>query len=146
MSDNSMDDVRAFELRVGNVSSPDGQTSVTVERDGTFIVRHEAREGDERTKEPVREEQRGDVREVLDVGPEQLLVHAAAAVGAGDDDFPQRPGVPDEAIVHILLRTSGGERTRRLWIGDAERDRAAGQLLVPLRTLVERATDGRRYL
>ena len=148
--------VDAVEAAVGDVFSPDGRTTVRVERDGHFVVVHEwidertpgapenaeqqGKEGDEHERDQ-REEHRGDVRE-LDVEPERLFETVGSLPIS--DDFPTRPGLPDEPILTLTIESAAGSRTGRMWLRDAEQ--RFDELVDPLRTIVERATDGRRYL
>jgi len=150
------DVVDAFEAGVGDISSPDGRTTLRVERQGRFLVAHEWIEewasdssenaeqrgkDEERQEGQQREESRGDVRE-LGIEPEPLF----ALVGAlpTRDDFPNRPGLPDEPILTLSIESASGSRIERMWLRDAEHK--LDELIDPLRTIVERATDGRRYL
>ena len=150
------DVVDAFEAGVGDISSPDGRTTLRVEREGQFLVAHEwieekapdssetaEQQGKEQERDQgeQREESRGDVRE-LGVEPERLF----AVVGSvpAHDDFPSRLGLPDEPILTLTVESSSGTRIERMWLRDAEQE--LDDLIVPLRTIVERATDGRRYL
>jgi hypothetical protein len=133
---------------VGEVGSPDGRTSVRVERSGRYVVVHEwVEERTEHTKqgEPEggerREEAGGDVRE-LDIDPEEMF--AAVDELPRHVDFPNRPGLPDEAIVTFTIESDAGSTVERMWLRDAERE--AARLVAPLKAVVERATDGRRYL
>jgi hypothetical protein len=133
---------------VGEVASPDGRTSVRVDRGGRYLVVHEWVE--DRNVRPgqgkpeggeQREEVDGDVRE-LDIDPDELF--AAVDELPKHVDFPNRPGLPDEPIVTFTIESDAGSTVERMWLRDAERE-AAG-LISPLKTVVERATDGRRYL
>jgi hypothetical protein len=151
MSTDSIDEIYDFELAVGEVTALDGRTSVRVDREGQFLVTHEWIEDDgpEPTKDvPAddqrgrrREESRGDVRE-LDIEPVQLL-RQAAGLPQGRE-FPPRPGIPDEPIVTVEIRSASGTRVERMWLRDAEKEFAG--FTDSLRTIVTRATDGRRYL
>lgn len=151
------DTVREFEAQVGSVESLDGQTRVRVVRSGDFVIAHE-QAAEARTDagdgEPTQgrgkgkeegegqgEEARGNVRQLLDLDPDVLFEQLPLAV---DDRFPSRPGLPDEPILTIVLDTEAGTRVTRMWLRDAEE--RAPRLVDPLRAIVERATDGRRYL
>lgn len=153
------DVVDAFEAAVGDISGPDGRTTVRLERKGQFLVVHEwieerepgpAEQQDKEQQEQQepkrergeqREESRGDVRE-LGVEPERLFVLIESV--PVHDDFPRRPGLPDEPILTLTVESAAGARSQRMWLRDVERE--LDELIAPLRTVVERATDGRRYL
>lgn len=144
------DNVREFEAQVGSVESLDGQTRVRIARSGDFVIAHEQTAEEEPTQPRGKgqdenggqgEEARGNVRELLDLDPDVLFEQLPLAV---DDGFPSRPGLPDEPILTIVLNTEAGTRTTRMWLRDAEE--RASRLIDPLRAIVERATDGRRYL
>jgi hypothetical protein len=149
----SDEDTIALAAAVGEVTSPDGRTTVRVERSGKFQVVHEwIEEGQEQPKhgepkhdEPKggeqREETDGDVRE-LDIDPDRLF--ATLDELPSHVEFPNRPGIPDEPIVTFTIESAKGPTVERMWLRDAEKQ--ASGLVSTLKTVVERATDGRRYL
>lgn len=154
MTDTIKESVQSFGAQVGAPTSLDGLTQVNVDREGTFVVVHEwvgdeSREGRDKKaagdeSDVQREEVRGDIREFLDVSPDELFTKLGAVTV--EDDFPRRPGLPDEPILRILIEGDGETRVVRMWLRDAENDRGVAPLLASLRALVEGATDGRRFL
>ncbi len=145
-------DANTFEVAVGDVASPDGRTSLRVEREGRFVVAHEwideqrpddsksTQQGDD-GGDRRREEYEGNVGE-LGIEPSTLFEQVEAL--PQDRAFPNRPGLPDEPILTLEIDSPSGRRLQRMWLRDAEQEAAA--LFDDLRTIVERATDGRRYL
>jgi len=122
--------IKAFGAQVGAPTSLDGLTQINVDREGAFVVVHEwvAEEPREsRDKKaaggepaPQREEVRGDIREFLEVGPDELFTKLGGV--PVEDDFPRRPGLPDEPILRILIEGDGEPRVVRMWLRDAEKD------------------------
>lgn len=144
------DEIDHFELAVGEVTGLDGRTSVRVDHEGRFVVAHEwiddeptstKDESDDDRRGPRREESSGDVRE-FDIEPAQLFRQAAEL--PRERTFPPRPGIPDEPIVTVEIRSASGVRVERMWLRDAEKEFAG--FTDTMRTIVTRATDGRRFL
>jgi hypothetical protein len=146
--------VQSLGAEVGAPTSPDGITQVNVDREGTFVVVHEW-VGDEPRKgrteratgdesDVQREEVRGDIREFLDESPDELFTKLGGV--NVEDDFPPRPGLPDEPILTITIEGDGERHVVRMWLRDAENDPGVAPLLESLRSLVEGATDARRFL
>jgi len=139
------EDVASFEVHVGGPESPDGRTGIRIERNGSFIITHDQAVGERNEEEEAAHEQvEGDMREILGIEPDRLFARVEAIEPR--DDFPARLGVPDEPIIELTVTTSIGSRTTRMWMRDAEADSQVQQLLEPLRAIVERATDGQRFL
>lgn len=133
------EDIRSIEFQVGATEHPDGLTRIEINRSGSFVVTHE-QSGDEE----VRERTEGEVGEFAGIEAEKIFAQIATIEPS--DDFPTRQGVPDEPIVVIRFETATGARTTRMWLRDVEDDRKLGPALNSMRTIVERSTDGKRYL
>ncbi len=147
--------IEALRAAVGQNDSPDGRTSVQVDRQGQFWVEHRQvveylAQGDQGPdqrgeKEPEVERVEGSVTDVIDVDLNELLARAAEL--PWEQLFPNRLGLPDEPVIEFHVEDAAGqERSVQAWLRDIEKDPSLAQLLDPLRSLVERSTDGRRYL
>jgi hypothetical protein len=128
-----MADERELVATVGAPTSPDGQTRVRLADSGRLVVQWERVPDDvpdveQRPKEPERREETGE----LGVDPGPLFERSARF--PWDQEFPTRPGVPDEAILEWDLREDDRSRTTlRVWLGDAERDPNMAPVLDALR-------------
>jgi hypothetical protein len=129
---------------VGAPTSPDGQTRVTLSGTGALLVQWlrqpDERDEQQRPGKPERREEKGE----LGIDPAPLFERAVRF--PWDQRFPNRPGVPDEAIVEWDVADQGERRQVRVWINDAEDDPAMGSVLAALRDGTARLTGGEIYL
>jgi hypothetical protein len=129
---------------VGAPASPDGQTRVTLSGTGALLVqwirRLDERDEQKRPGKPEQREEKGEIG--LDPAP---LFERTNRFPWGQR-FPNRPGVPDEAIVEWDVSDQGERRQVRVWINDAEDDPAMGPVLTALRDGTARLTGGEIYL
>ena len=133
-------------VTVGNPSAPDGQTRVEVSGTGRFEAEQVG--GDAGTKASVLEARDAARRSEGAIRKEELerLFYQASLLPA-ERDFPNRRGIPDEAIVEYRFeRADGAVMTARAWLRDAEKDPALGSVLRELRGLLKRFSDDRIYL
>lgn len=141
----------SLQLQVGNASAPDGVTRVRMDGLGNLAAAQyrrtpeaadrEQKGGDEQ-KEPESEEVKGEVP-----ADEAVRMFDQVSLAPWDSRFPQRPGIPDEAIVEVRLQRAGRESaTMKMWLRDAEKDVAIGPVLEQLRRRVGELSGGRIYL
>lgn len=130
-----------YELRVdvGEPESLDGQTSVTVDGTGSMVIEHvTVGKGKEAVAEPRAWRM------------EPAAVQPLLAIAASFDwkcPFPQRKGIPDEAVVRWTIHDrKGGEVTCRTWLRDAEKNETMRKVLDALRAELGKATNGALYL
>jgi hypothetical protein len=142
--------IESLQAAVGEVASFHGRTSVNLDRNGNFVVEHQHRVGKEtdETKESKAldiDRVEGSLAEIAEFDAKEVF--KASRSVPWEDRFPNRLGIPDEPIVEFQVVTEKGEtRTARAWLRDVEKDPGMSQLLQPLRVLVSRATEGRRFL
>ena len=141
-----MADERELVATVGEPATPDGQTRVRLADTGRLVVQWERQLGDDDdVKKPPMEAERREESGELDRDPTPLFEHTERF--PWDQEFPPRPGVPDEAIVEWDLRADDrSRRTLRVWLGDAERDPSMGPVLNALREGTAQLTGGDVYL
>lgn len=126
----------ALTVRVGELAAPGGQTELTVHGDGSVVASQ--REANARLAL--------EARSRLETPQTEFLMRSAEQF-TWADAFPPRPGIPDEPIVRWTLQGPGGRTaSARMWLRDAERSPLTGEVLVLLRQVIERASDGRMYL
>ena len=141
----------SLQLQVGNASAPDGVTRVRMDGLGNLAAAQyrrvpdaagrEPKEGEARN-EPESEEVKGEVP-----ADEAVRMFDQVSLAPWDRRFPQRPGIPDEAIVEVRLQRAGRESaTMKMWLRDAEKDVAIGPVLEQLRRRVGELSGGRIYL
>jgi hypothetical protein len=121
-------------ISVGERASPEGRTRATVDAAGMIVVEHEQAEVEE-MRNPLRGEM-----------PDGRDLMAKADDFPWDSSFPQRPGIPDEAVVVWTLSSPRGSREARFWIGDVESDERMHAVLHALREAVRRVSQGELYL
>ena len=148
----------SLQLQVGNASAPDGVTRVRMDGLGNLAAAQyrraaeatgreqeaagrQQKEGEDR-KEPASDEVKGEVP-----AEEAARMFDQVSLAPWDTRFPQRPGIPDEAIVEVRLQRAGRESaTMKMWLRDAEKDVANGPVLEQLRRRVGELSGGRIYL
>lgn len=121
-------------IRVGQPTAPDGLTRAQVDANGTVVVEHQQSDAEEK-----RESLRGEL-------PEARELIERAADFPWDSSFPQRPGIPDEAVAVWRLSGPQGEREARFWIGDVESDERMREVFTILRAAVDRLSRGELFL
>ena len=143
----------SLQVEVGNASAPDGVTRVRMDGLGNIaaaqyrrvpdMAGREGKETEQREpKEPESEEVKGEMR-----AEEAVRLFDQVSLAPWDRRFPQRPGIPDEAIVEVRLQRAGRESaTMKMWLRDAEKDVAIGPVLEQLRRRVGELSGGRIYL
>jgi len=161
MADEYMPFDRAFaaeyslQVDVGEADAPDGVTRVQVDGSGNIEatqVRNEA--GEPEPREPVGKGRKTErdaepstrVKGTIPAEEAQYLFEQVSLAPWGRR-FPQRPGIPDEAIVEVRLRRQRGDAASiKLWLREAEKDPALGPMLKVLRRHLEELSGGRIYL
>lgn len=143
-----------LQVDVGQATAPDGITRVRVEGSGVLEAAQVRRasatssrqEMDLQAKGPPPEQETA--RASGKISPEQVTgLFEQASLAPWNDRFPQRPGIPDEAIVEVRFGRADRESgSVRLWLRDAEKDDALGPMLAQLRKHVGEFSDGRIYL
>ncbi|MBA2529327.1 MAG: hypothetical protein H0V19_05095 [Euzebyales bacterium] len=137
-------DASQLVAEVGEPSSPDGRTRVTLHRDGRLVVQWErsAPQDPKQGRERERREEAGEL------GQDPQAVFERASRFLWDQDFPTRPGLPDEAILVWQLGGADDRRTAtvKVWLEDAEGDPSMAPVLQALREGTARLTGGDVYL
>jgi hypothetical protein len=147
----SFDAAQAEEYRLGVVvgepAAPDGETRVTLDGGGRFAAEQTQAEG--RPEAPAAQKAVAEAERVYgEIGAEEAakLLYQATLFPWGRT-FPNRLGIPDEAVVRWTLEGPRGERvTLKVWLGDAEREPALAPVVEGLRSHLRRLSDGRMYL
>jgi hypothetical protein len=134
--------IKELGLKVGEPQSIHGQTVVVVTVEGQVWSTHYT---DDHDKEQVNSGTRA-VEGSLD---HRMLerVFASATNFDWHQQFPRRPGIPDEAVVewHAIDRR-GDKALFKAWLRDVEKDEWMGPVLAILRDVVEKVSEGRLYL
>ena len=136
----------ALGVEVGQPTAPDGVTRVRVDGSGAFEA-SQYRAADDPQRPGRREEPVGD-RVTGTISPEDArALLEQASLAPGGTRFPQRPGIPDEAIVVITFERTERERASvKMWLRDAEKDQAVGPLLEQARRHLNDIAGGKLYL
>jgi hypothetical protein len=160
MADEYMPFDRAFaaeyslQVEVGHADAPDGVTRVQVDGSGNIEaaqLRNEpggtgARDRDETGTKGERDEGSNQVKGRMSPD-EALYLFDQASLAPWGRRFPQRPGIPDEAIVEVRLRRERRDSASvKLWLREAEKDPALGPMLKLLRKHLTELSGGRIYL
>jgi hypothetical protein len=139
-------------VEVGQATAPDGATRVQVDGVGTLEAAQYRRGGEAPNVEPKNREQKegeGEGERVTGkLAPDEAArLFEQASLAPWGRPFPQRPGIPDEAIVEVRFeRARRGGATVKLWLRDAEKDVAVGPILAQLRRHLKELSGGRIYL
>ena len=143
----------SLQVEVGHADAPDGVTRVQVDGSGNLEaaqLRNEPqtdprqREGKARKggKEEGSDQVKGRIPE-----DEVLYLFDQASLAPWGRRFPQRPGIPDEAIVEVRLRRERLDGASvKLWLREAEKDHSLGPMLKVLRKHLTELSGGRIYL
>ena len=135
-----------LQVEVGQPTAPDGVTQVRVEGTGAF----EALQYRATVEVPARERQKAESegdRVTGRISPEEVSgLMDQASLAPWGTRFPQRPGLPDEAIVVISLQREREGASVKMWLRDAEKDQAVGPLLEQLRQHLNQLGGGKIYL
>ena len=135
----------SLRVEVGNVAAPDGMTRVQVDGLGNIEA------------EQLRQRAAGDERQQTNNAPDSVkgsmspgeakYLFEQVSLAPWGSRFPQRPGLPDEAIVEVhLLRAQRDGASMKLWLRDAEKDAAIAPMLKLLRKHVGELSGGRIFL
>jgi hypothetical protein len=138
-----------LQVDVGQATAPDGVTRVRVDGAGTFEAaqfRRAAEPAPER--EQTRKQEQDSERVSGKIAPDEAArLFEQASLAPWGQRFPQRPGIPDEAIVEVRFqRAQRQSGTIKLWLRDAEKDVALGPMLTQLRRHLNDLSGGRIYL
>lgn len=145
----------SLQVEVGQADAPDGVTRVQVDGSGNFEAAQLRNEpgGSEPRETKGRKSPKGE----QDKGPDQvkgqmpqdevLYLFDQVSLAPWGRRFPQRPGIPDEAIVEVRLRREKRDTVSlKLWLREAEKDPALGPMLKLLRKHLTELSGGRIYL
>jgi hypothetical protein len=163
MADEYMPFDRAFaaeyslQVEVGQADAPDGITRVQVDGSGNIEAAQllnepggtEPREGEEKGRKSQKvEPEKGPEQVKGQMPPDEVLyLFDQASLAPWGRRFPQRPGIPDEAIVEVRLRRERRDSVSvKLWLREAEKDPALGPMLKLLRKHLTELSGGRIYL
>ena len=145
----------SLQVEVGQADAPDGVTRVQVDGSGNLEaaqLRNEPRETEPRQqsgrgRKGGKEEEGSDQVKGRIPQEEALYLFDQASLAPWGRRFPQRPGIPDEAIVEIRLRRTQREGASvKLWLREAEKDPALAAVLKVLRKHLSELSGGRIYL
>ena len=136
-----------LQVDVEQPTAPDGVTQVRVEGTGAFEARQYRATVEVPSREPQRPASDGE-RVSGRISPEEVSrLMDQASLAPWGTRFPQRPGIPDEAIVVISLQRARRESASvKMWLRDAEKDQAVGPLLEQLREHLNELGGGKIYL
>jgi hypothetical protein len=136
-----------LQVEVGQPTAPDGVTQVRVEGTGAFEARQYRAPVEVPSREAERPASEGE-RVNGRISPEEVgRLMDQASLAPWGTRFPQRPGIPDEAIVVVSLRRGGRESASvKMWLRDAEKDEVVGPLLQQLREHLDQLGGGKIYL
>ena len=166
MADEYMPFDRAFaaeyslQVEVGQADAPDGVTRVQVDGSGNLeAAQLRNQPGETEAREPEEKGRKGQKsqKDEPEKGPDQvkgqipqdevLYLFDQVSLAPWGRRFPQRQGIPDEAIVEVRLRREKRESASvKLWLREAEKDPALGPMLTLLRKHLTELSGGRIYL
>ena len=136
-------------VEVGQATAPDGATRVLVDAEGTLEAA-QFRVGAETPKSEAegRQEREGTAERVSgNIGPaEAAKLFEQASLAPWGRGFPQRPGIPDQAIVELRFERGQRAATVKLWLRGAEKDVVVGPVLEQLRRHLNELSGGPIYL
>jgi hypothetical protein len=137
----------ALSVNVGQPTAPDGVTRVRVDGSGAFEASQFRADLDASERKDGREESMGErVRGTISEADASALLEQASLAAWGTR-FPQRPGIPDEAIVVITFERAGRESASlKMWLRDAEKDEVVGPILEQLRRHLNEIAGEKLYL
>jgi hypothetical protein len=139
-----------LQVDVGQATAPDGVTRVRVDGAGTFEAAQFRRAVEPVPKERDQTKQQEQESERVSgkiAAEEAARLFEQASLAPWGQRFPQRPGIPDEAIVEVRFqRAQRQSGTIKLWLRDAEKDVALGPMLKQLRRHLDDLSGGRIYL
>jgi hypothetical protein len=127
-----------LELDVGDQASEEGLTQAQVTGSGRVTIKHFGGEDEKSERQPI----------YAELNREQVVeLFLAASQFDWNVKFPNRPGIPDEAIVEWTLRDNQtGELKRKAWLRDAEKSETMSRALKILRREVDQLSHGRLFL
>lgn len=144
----------SLQVEVGQADAPDGVTRVQVDGSGNIEaaqLRNEPGGSEPGEREP--KGRKGERKEGADqvkgrIPQEEVLyLFDQVSLAPWGRRFPQRPGIPDEAIVEVRLRRERRDGASvKLWLREAEKDPALGPMLKVLRKHLTELSGGRIYL
>ena len=139
-----------LQVSVGEATAPDGITRLRLDGAGTLEaaqLREVVGAGD-KERAQARAPEGGAERVAGKLPPEEAMrLLEQVSFAQWGRPFPQRPGIPDEAIVEVSFgRTGRGAASARLWLRDAEADAAIGPVLAQLRRHLGELSGGKVYL
>jgi hypothetical protein len=144
----------SLQVDVGQADAPDGATRVQVDGSGNFEavqLRHAPGEAEPRERDEINQDLDRDKQSDRVTGrmppDEALYLFEQVSLAPWGRRFPQRPGIPDEAIVEVRLRRERRDSASvKLWLREAEKDPALGPMLKLLRKHLTELSEGRIYL
>jgi hypothetical protein len=142
----------SLQVEVGKATSPEGVTRVKVDGTGTIEAEQyippadlSARKSELQQKSEV---QQSDGKVAGRISPDEVSrLMEQASLAPWSSRFPQRLGIPGEAIVVISFQGARGKGASvKMWLRDAEKDAAVGPILEQLRGHLKELAGDKIYL